>query len=454
MRLYDTLTAQKRDFAPLEGEVKMYVCGITPYSPSHVGHAMSYVYFDVLRRWLEARGWKVRHVQNFTDIDDKIIQRAQREGLTTQELADRYIAEYFEDMDALNVQRAHIYPRATESIGLMIEMIQRLIQKGHAYESQGDVYFRVLTAKNYGKLSHRTLEGMMAGARVEPEAGKEHPMDFALWKAAKPGEPWWDSPWGKGRPGWHIECSAMSLRYLGETLDIHGGGQDLIFPHHENEIAQSEAYTGKEPFVRWWVHNGLLRLGLDKMSKSLGNLVTIKEALARFSPDALRMFFLSSHYRSPLTWSEEGVASSERAVERLRAALREGPGPADGPPFDPTPFVQRFTQAMDDDLNTPQALAVLFDLARELNRAREGGASVVHGIETLRQLAGTLGLTLREPVKTDLTARPFIDLLVEVRGELRKTRQYALADRIRSRLLDLGIVLEDTPQGTRWRPVQ
>lgn len=455
MRLYDTLTAEKRDFAPLGDEVKMYVCGITPYSASHVGHAMSYIYFDVLRRWLESKGWKVRHVQNFTDIDDKIIDRAQREGLTARELADRYIAEYFEDMDTLNVRRAHLYPRATESIGLMIGMIQRLIERGYAYVSPlGDVYFRVLMAKGYGKLSHRTLEGMMAGARVEPEAGKEHPMDFALWKAAKPGEPWWDSPWGKGRPGWHIECSAMSLHYLGETLDIHGGGQDLIFPHHENEIAQSEAYTGKEPFVRWWVHNGLLRLGLDKMSKSLGNLVTIKEALARFSPDALRLFFLSSHYRSPLTWSEEGVASADRALERLRSALRDGPGPTDGPPLDPSPYVNRFIQGMDDDLNTPQALAALFDLAREINRAREGGAYVGHAQTTLRQLAGTLGLTLQEPVRADLTARPFIELLIEVRSELRKIRQYALADRIRSRLLDMGIALEDTPQGTRWRPTE
>ncbi|GBD11183.1 Cysteine--tRNA ligase [bacterium HR23] len=454
MRLYDTLTAQKRDFAPLGDEVKMYVCGITPYSPSHVGHAMSYVYFDVLRRWLEAKGWKVRHVQNFTDIDDKIIDRAQREGLTARELADRYIAEYFEDMDALNVQRAHVYPRATESIGLMIEIIVRLIERGHAYVSQGDVYFRVLSAKGYGKLSHRTLEGMMAGARVEPDPGKEHPMDFALWKAAKPGEPWWDSPWGKGRPGWHIECSAMSIHYLGETLDIHGGGQDLIFPHHENEIAQSEAYTGKEPFVRWWVHNGLLRLGLDKMSKSLGNLITIKEALARFSPDALRLFFLSSHYRSPLTWSEEGVASAERALERLRSALRDGPGPANAPSFDASSFASRFAQSMDDDLNTPQALASLFDLAREINRAREGGANVAGAQGVLRHLAGILGLTLQEPVKADLTARPFIELLIEVRGELRKMRQYALADRIRSRLMDMGIALEDTPQGTRWRPLE
>ncbi|MFN3975249.1 MAG: cysteine--tRNA ligase [Dehalococcoidia bacterium] len=455
MRLYDTLTAEKRDFAPLGHEVKMYVCGITPYGPSHVGHAMSYVYFDVLRRWLESKGWKVRHVQNFTDIDDKIINRAQREGLTARELADRYIAEYFEDTDALNVQRAHLYPRATESIGLIIEMVQRLIERRYAYVSpQGDVYFRVLASKGYGKLSHRTLEGMMAGARVEPEAAKEHPMDFALWKAAKPGEPWWDSPWGKGRPGWHIECSAMAIHHLGETLDIHGGGQDLIFPHHENEIAQSEAYTGKDPFARWWVHNGLLRLGLDKMSKSLGNLVTVKEALARFSPDALRLFFLSSHYRSPLTWNEEGVASAERALERFRSALRDGPGPTDGPPFDPSPYAQRFTQSMDDDLNTPQALAALFDLAREINQRREEGANVAHAQATLRQLAGVLGLTLQEPVRAALTARPFIELLIEVRSELRKMRQYALADRIRSRLIDMGIALEDTPQGTRWRPAQ
>jgi cysteinyl-tRNA synthetase len=454
MRLYDTLTAQKRPFTPQGDTVKMYVCGITPYGPSHVGHAFSYIAFDVLRRWLEGKGWKVRHVQNFTDIDDKIIARAQREGLTTRELAERYIAEYFEDMDALSVQRAHVYTRVTESMGVIIEVIARLVERGYAYVANGDVYFRVLSAKGYGKLSHRTLEGMLAGARVEPEAGKEHPLDFALWKAAKPGEPWWDSPWGKGRPGWHIECTAMAIHHLGNTLDIHGGGQDLIFPHHENEIAQSEAYTGEEPFARWWVHNGLVRVGQDKMSKSLGNLVTIKEALARFSPDALRLFFLSSHYRSPLTWSEEGVAAAERALERLRSALRGGPGPSDGPPFDPSPHALRFAQGMDDDLNTPAALAALFDLARDINRAREGGSHVGHAQTLLRQLAGVLGLTLREPSRGDTASRPFIELLIEVRGELRKMRQYALADRIRARLLDMGIILEDTPQGTRWRPVE
>jgi cysteinyl-tRNA synthetase len=452
MKLYDTLTAQKREFTPSSGNrVRMYVCGITPYAPCHIGHAMSYVVFDVLRRYLEFLGYQVDHIQNFTDIDDKIIQRASQEGVTPRELAQRYIDEYFSQMDALNVKRASLYPRATQEIPRIIEMVKALVERGYAYVSNGDVYFRVRKAEGYGKLSHRSLEGMMAGARVEPGTGKEHPMDFALWKAARPGEPSWESPWGPGRPGWHIECSAMSLSYLGETLDIHGGGQDLIFPHHENEIAQSEAFTGVTPFVRFWVHNGLLQLGEEKMSKSLGNLVTLKEALSRYTPDALRLFFLSSHYRSPLVFSEEGLASMERAMERLRNALRLE-GSSGGEALDPEPYRRSFLEAMDDDLNTPQALASLFDLAREINRAREAGRDVAEAQRTLRELGGILGLTFREPGAEEvLAARPFIELLVETRAELRAARQFALADRIRARLGELGIILEDTPQGTRWR---
>ncbi|MBI4337709.1 MAG: cysteine--tRNA ligase [Chloroflexi bacterium] len=453
MKLYDTLTAQKHEFAAQDHEVKMYVCGITPYAPSHVGHGMSYVYFDVLRRYLEFQGYRVRHVQNITDIDDKIIERANREGLTARELAERYTAEYFEDMKALNVLLAHHYPRATDTVPQIIELVRSLVDKGFAYASSGDVYFRVLKVADYGKLSHRSLEGMMAGARVEPVPGKEHPMDFALWKAAKPGEPWWESPWGKGRPGWHIECSAMAIHYLGSQLDIHGGGQDLVFPHHENEIVQSESSTGKMPFVRFWVHNGLLRLGENKMSKSLGNLVTIKEALARFSPDALRLFFLTSHYRSPLAYSEDGAAAAQRALERLVNALAGDTDAAGVDEVDPAPYRERFLAAMDDDLNTPQALAALFDLAREINRGREVGKSVAKARVALPELAALLGLTLKAPAAGagDMTARPFVDLLVELRTELRKTRQYATADRVRTRLEELGIVLEDTPQGTRWK---
>ena len=320
MKLSDTLTGEKRDFAPVGDEVRIYVCGVTPYSSSHVGHAMSYIVFDVLHRYLEFRGFKVRRVQNFTDIDDKLIDRAAQEDTTVEALAERHIAEYFQNMAALNVREADEYPRATQEVPRIIELISGLIDTGHAYESNGDVYFRVRSDEQYGKLSHRSLDAMRAGARIEPGVQKEHPMDFALWKSAKPGEPSWESPWGGGRPGWHIECSAMALRYLGESIDIHGGGQDLIFPHHENEIAQSEAFTGIRPFARFWLHNGLLNMDAQKMSKSLGNLVTIGDALERYSSDAIRLSVLNAHYRSPGYYSDEALAGSERAAGRLRQA--------------------------------------------------------------------------------------------------------------------------------------
>jgi cysteinyl-tRNA synthetase len=451
MRLYSTLTGREEEFSPAGDTVKMYVCGITPYAPCHMGHAMSYVIFDVLRRYLEYIGYQVQHVQNFTDIDDKIIQRAQEQNVGHQELAEKYIEEFMENMEALNVKSANLYPRATREIPQILEVIGSLIEKGYAYASDGDVYFRVTKSSDYGKLSHRTLEGMIAGARVEVEAGKEHPMDFALWKAAKAGEPAWDSPWGPGRPGWHIECTAMSMSYLGDALDIHGGGQDLVFPHHENETAQSEAYSGTVPFARYWVHNGLLHMGEDKMSKSLGNLVSLEEVLKTHSPDALRIFFLSSHYRSPLNYSEDSHVSTERAAERLRNTLREGPA-NDTDTLGPEPYKQAFIQAMDSDLNTPQALGAIFDLAREINRAREAGRGVAQAQGTLRELGGVLGLTFSQPGEArGESATPFIDLLVETRAELRAARQYALADGIRDRLAGLGVVLEDTPQGTSWR---
>ena len=446
MRLYNTLTGVEEEFLPAGDEVKMYVCGITPYAPGHMGHAMSYVIFDVLRRYLEFLGYKVNHVQNFTDIDDKIIQRAREEGVDPQDLAERYIEEFLCDMDALNVKRAGAYPRATQEIPRIIDVIKSLIDKGYAYPSVGDVYFRVDKTKGYGKLSRRTLDGMMPGARVAVGAAKDHPMDFTLWKAAKDGEPSWESPWGPGRPGWHIECTAMSLNYLGETLDIHGGGQDLIFPHHENEMAQTEAYTGKIPFARYWVHNGLLHMGEDKMSKSLGNLVSLGEGLKNYSPDALRIFFLSSHYRSPLTFSDDGPSSTER----LRNALREGP--KDGlDVLDPQPFQKKFLDAMDSDFNTPQALAALFDLAREINRARDSGRNVTQAQGTLKTLGGVLGLTFSTPLKERSgDSKPFIDLLVNIRSELREAKQYAAADQIRASLGELGVIIEDDPQGARW----
>ena len=450
MRLYDTLTGQQRDFDSPNGQVRMYVCGITPYSSSHIGHAMSAVSFDVVRRYLEYRGFDVRHVQNFTDIDDKMIAAANEQGIDVSELAFANIQEYIDAMGALNVAPAHEYPRATQEIDKIVEIIQGLIGKGYAYDVEGDVYFRVRRDDDYGKLSHRSVDDLLGGARVEIDERKEDVLDFALWKSQKPGEPAWDSPWGPGRPGWHIECSAMSIKYLGESIDIHGGGEDLVFPHHENEIAQSESYTEVEPFARFWLHNGMLRLGTEKMSKSLGNIISLPEALELYDPQALRLFFLSSHYRSPLFYSEEIVRGQERAIQRLRQALRADPG--GGSAVESDDYRARFTEAMDDDLNTPRALAVLFDLAREINRGRERGADVTSAQDTLIQLAMVLGLDLDEPpADTDAAAGPFIQLLVDLRSDLRASRQFDHADRIRDQLAQLGVVLEDNPGGTDWR---
>ena len=453
MRLTDTLSGQKREFVPLGDEVLMYVCGVTPYAESHIGHAMSYIIFDVLRRHLRFRGYRVRYVQNFTDIDDKLIERAKQEGTTVKELAERHIAGFFRDMDALNVLRADVYPRATEEIPQIITMISGLIEKGYAYQSGGDVYFRVRKKADYGALKHQSLDELVAGARIEVGENKEFPGDFALWKGAKPGEPFWESPWGQGRPGWHIECSAMSLRYLGPQIDIHGGGEDLIFPHHTNEIAQTEAYTGKTPFVRYWVHNALLRLEGEKMSKSLGNILSIADALDRWGADGLRVFVLTSHYRSPLTASDEALDAAKRGAERLANAAHAVSDGRTGRAVDPTPFRSRFVEGMDDDLNTPQALAALYDLAREINRGRDEGAEIAEAQAALRELGGVLGLTFRQGEAGEQQAARFIDLLVEIRQELRRAKQWALADQIRDRLAELGIALEDSPQGTIWRPL-
>jgi cysteinyl-tRNA synthetase len=450
MKLYNTMSRRLEEFKPSGDAVRIYVCGITPYDHSHLGHAMSYIIFDVLRRYLEFRGFKTKHVQNYTDIDDRIIMRANQLGQPFDQVAATYIDEYEQEMRDLNITPAHIFPRATHEIPTIIEMTERLIERGHAYEAGGDVYFRVRSKADYGKLSGRDVDSLRAGARVEPGEQKEDPADFALWKAAKPGEPSWESPWGPGRPGWHIECSAMSYRYLGATLDIHGGGQDLIFPHHENEIAQSEAYSGEKPFVRYWLHNGWLTFGEEKMSKSLGNIITIREGLNKYGSDGLRVFVLTSHYRAPLTYSGEALESGKRAAERLRLAATLAV--ADGPPADIAveSFRERFVEAMDDDLNTPAALAALFDLARELNRARDEGRSVQEAQTALRELAGVLGLTLRE-ADTAMGAAPFIDLLVDLRDELRAAKQFELADTVRTRLADAGITLEDGPKGTTWR---
>jgi len=411
---------------------------------------MTYIIFDVIKRYLRFKGYKVKHVQNFTDIDDKIIERANLLGITPAELASKYSDQYFATMDALNVGRADFYPKATEEIPKIIEIIQGLLAKGYAYEFQGSVYFRVRNFPDYGKLSHRNLAEMIPKTGY-CERDKEYPLDFALWKASKPGEPFWESPWGQGRPGWHIECSAMALKYLGETIDIHGGGQDLVFPHHENEIAQSESFTQKIPFVRYWLHNGLMQQDKQKMSKSTGNLVCIKDALDRFGPDGIRLFILGSHYRSPLTYSEEALEASQRGAERLRSVLTHRTDAGQGAVvLNAEPFEQRFVEAMDDDFNTPQAIAVLFELAKEINRGTEKGLNVTEGERSLVTLADILGLTLREKVQPTPDAEAFIGLLSSVRDDLRQNQQWQLADKIRKRLADLGVTLEDTPQGTRW----
>jgi cysteinyl-tRNA synthetase len=450
MKVFNTLTGKKEEFQPLADTVTMYVCGVTVYDECHIGHAMSYVVFDMIKRYLIFRGYRVKHVQNFTDIDDKVINRARELKLDPSNLAARYIQEYFLDMDALNIQRADVYPRATREVSRVIDMVRVLLDKAHAYVSDGSVYFRVRSFPDYGKLSHRSLDEM-ASRSGEYEEKKQDPLDFAVWKAAKPGEPAWESPWGPGRPGWHMECSAMSLKYLGDSIDIHGGGQDLVFPHHENEIAQSESYTGVAPFARYWLHNGLLQQFDEKMSKSTGNIVRVKEVLGRFSPDAVRLFMLGSHYRSPLVYSEEALAAAERADERLRIALHERSPSLSGTLVDPTPFEQRFTSVMDDDFNTPQALAVLFDLARCINRGASEGANMTTAQRTLQRLAEVLGLKLEEPAQAASNPESLIQLLVSVRDELRRGRQWALADWIRNEMSQLGIVLEDTSEGTGWR---
>jgi cysteinyl-tRNA synthetase len=455
MKIYNTMSGQKEEFVPLADTVKMYVCGVTPYDNSHFGHAMSYVFFDTIRRYLKYRGFKVKYVQNVTDIDDKIINRANQRGITTSELAGKYTESFFADMDALNIMQADVNPRATEEVPKIIEVIAGLIEKGYAYKTtDGSVYFRVTKDPDYGKLSHRTLDMMQAGARIEIGEQKEHPMDFAVWKASKPGEPSWDSPWGKGRPGWHIECTAMSIKYLGEQIDIHGGGQDLVFPHHENEIAQSESFTGKKPFVKYWMHNGFLQIGEEKMSKSLGNMLTIKDALKNHSSDALRVFILSGQYRSPLSLSDEGMEAAEKGTERLSRAVNREDAPTGTNLFDAEPYRKQFIDSMDDDFNTAQGLSILFDLARALNQAADSGTNISEGRKVLKELASdVMGLKLAssEAKSGSVEAAPFIELLIKTRYNLRQAKQYQMADEIRVKLTELGIILEDTPKGTVWR---
>jgi cysteinyl-tRNA synthetase len=459
LRLYNTLSRNVEPFEPLEaGRVRMYVCGPTVYAQAHIGHAMSAVVFDVIRRFLEYRGYQVQHVMNYTDVEDKIIRRAAELGVAPDELARRHQWEFEQHLQDLNIELPSVRPQASSEIATIVDMIERLIAAGSAYAVDGDVYFRVARHAGYGRLSGRRLEDMRAGARLEVDERKEDAADFALWKSAKAGEPSWPSPWGNGRPGWHIECSAMNLRYLGEQIDVHGGGNDLIFPHHENEIAQTESLTGK-PFARYWVHNGMLQLKGEKMAKSLGNLVTVEEFLAKYEADVFRMMVLNSHYRGPLTYTEEVAVQAQAALERLRGGLRParpgGDAASSGPNLGRAAQETReaFVGAMEDDFNTPSALAALFELVRSINQARDAGQPpelLAVGQAVLRELAGVLGLRLDLRREASGDSAAYIRLLVEIRDELRRAKQWALADRIRDGLAEVGVIVEDDPSGTRW----
>jgi len=461
LKVYNTLTRQKETFEPLEpGIVRMYVCGPTVYSDAHIGHAMSAIVFDIVRRYLEHKGYKVIHVMNFTDVDDKIINKARETGQDPFELANGYIDKFLEQMDALHVERPTVMPRVSGTIDEIIAMVQELIDKGYAYEVDGNVFFRVRRDEDYGKLSRRKLDETMRGDREKyAEELKEDPLDFALWKAQKsPDEPAWESPWGLGRPGWHIECSAMVRKHLGPTIDIHGGGNDLIFPHHENEIAQSES-CNDAPLAKYWLHNGMVVLSGEKMSKSLGNLVTIDEFLADHDADVFRLLVLGSHYRKPLVYDDDVVEQAEKAYQRLLGAFKPPIGDkVEGPEVDALLEAadlarQRFEAAMDDDFNTAAALGHIFDLVKAINTARDagiGGEPFAQAQATLKELTDILGLRLQPKQAASSDAVPFVDLLVDVRSELRKARQWALADMIRDRLAELGVLLEDTREGTTW----
>jgi len=461
IQIYNTLTRSKESFETITpDEVRMYVCGPTVYDKAHVGHAMSVLVFDIIRRYLEYRGYKVRQVMNYTDVDDKIIAKAIDQNVDPFDLAESYIVEFKKHLQDLNILPATVYPRATQEINHIIEMVQHLIDKGNAYEAGGDVYFIVSSNDDYGKLSGRKIEDMQSGFRIDVDQRKETPMDFALWKASKPGEPSWDSPWGPGRPGWHIECSAMSLHHLGEQIDIHGGGNDLVFPHHENEIAQTESLTGKT-FARYWVHNGMLQLSGEKMSKSLGNLVTIDDFLAENEPDVLRMLILNASYRSPLTFNAETIGHAKKALDRLRTALRPASLDAsisilsDALKQQIEDTRQNFIAAMDDDFNTASALGCLFDFVRTINNARDSGLDATglgEAQSLLLELAGVLGLQLEKQISAEAgKADPFVDLLVAIRTELRNQKLWALSDQVRDQLAELNIILEDSKGGTTWR---
>lgn len=468
MLVYNTQSRKKEELIPLDPpNIGMYVCGPTTYNFIHLGNARPLVFFDTVRRYLEYRGYKVKYVQNFTDVDDKIINRALEEGEDPLKLASRYIDEYFKDADALGVRRADVHPRVSEHIGDIIEAIKGLVEKGYAYAVDGDVYYRVEAFPEYGKLSGRTLEEMMAGARVEVDERKENPADFALWKKAKIGEPYWESPWGKGRPGWHIECSVMAVKYLGETVDIHGGGNDLIFPHHENELAQAEALTGK-PFVRYWMHNGFITVNNEKMSKSLGNFFILRDILSKFPPDVVRFYLLSVHYRSPLDFDDGKLKEAAKALGRLkntRLLAREFIGEGkEGTVLAEDDFIKsikaeeaKFIEAMDDDFNTAQALAYLFDMSRLINAYMADAdkndalhrAKVREALGIFESLGDILGIFMEYKNEDESLWLDVAQIMLDVRKMLREEKKFALADGIRDSLNGLGLAIEDTPEKSR-----
>lgn len=464
MKLYNTLTRRKEEFVPLEkGKVGMYVCGPTVYDFFHIGNARPFIVFDVLRRYLEYKGYEVTYVQNFTDVDDKIIRRAAEEDSTMQEVSERFIGEYFTDADRLGIKRATVHPRATEHIDEIIDLISRLEEKGLAYTSEDGVYFDTSKFPEYGKLSKQSLEDLNAGARVEVDQNKKNPADFALWKKQKPGEPAWDSPWGKGRPGWHIECSAMSTKYLGQTIDIHAGGQDLIFPHHENEIAQSEGASGK-PFARYWLHNGFINIENEKMSKSLGNFFTVRDISRDYDLEIIRFFMLSAHYRNPVNFSREMLEQAKNGLIRLYNAKRDLEHTAENADREDMDreerkkaeelegYRERFNEAMEDDLNTADALSVIFELVRDINAYIKQGTSAGFAkwaLKFLMEFADVLGLLSKQQGELDQE----IEDLVAERERARKRKDWALADKIRDDLKQRGIIIEDTPQGVKWKRV-
>jgi len=472
LRVFNTLGGKKEPFEPLEpGKVRMYVCGPTVYDACHIGHARSVVVFDVIARYLKAKGFDVTHVRNFTDIDDKIITKANQLGIDSKTIAEKYIREFYEDMDALNVERATIEPKATEHINQIIQFVEKLIQKGFAYRINGDVYYSVEKFKKYGKLSGRRLEDMEAGARVDIDERKRNPFDFVLWKSAKPGEPAWESPWGKGRPGWHIECSAMSSEYLGETFDIHGGGKDLCFPHHENEIAQSESVSGK-PFVKYWIHNGFVNINQEKMSKSLGNFLMIKDVLKTYHPEAVRLFLLSNHYRSPIDFTEKAMDEAFSGLDKIYALVERAEkkiGPIQNKEIKSGDCWQRFCEAMDDDFNSARGIGVIFETVRSINRfldqdkiSEEIKKTIQSDHSDILRIGSVLGLLTEQPkvyfekkqtraLEQKSIDPDVIDKIVKERDAARKAKDWKEADRIRKQLDDMNIILEDRPEGTIWK---